>query len=199
MDIESSTFDFTSEYLDSEELRNLGFLQVGDNVRISRNCTIAGVENVKIGSNVRIDSYNVIIARRGTLSIGNNVHIEPSSSLVAHFGITIGNFCTLSHGVRLFTASADYGGNYFTNSFPNPKFQVPISGSIVLEDHVIVGANSVVLPSTTLSEGCAIGAMSLVRHSVEPWKIYGGNPLRFIRDRNRNIKEIGNALEMEFD
>ena len=96
MDIQSSAFDFASEYLDSKALRNLGFLQVGDNVRISRNSTIIGVENIKIGSNVRIDSYNVIIARRGTLSIGDNVHIE-NCKIGPH--VSIGNNTKLVNSV----------------------------------------------------------------------------------------------------
>lgn len=189
--------NFISEYFESDELRDLGILHVGNNVRISRNCTIVGLQNISIGDNVRIDSYNLILAKRGTLSIGSNVHIEPFSSLVAHFGINIGDYCTISHGVRLFTASADYNGDFFTNIFPEDQYQSPISGSITLEEHVIIGANSVVLPKVVLSEGCAIGALSLVRSSVDPWKIYAGNPLRFIRERKKNIKKLGDRLRGE--
>lgn len=185
---------FESRYLQSNELRQHGFKSIGENVQISDKAIVVGPQNISIGSNVRIDSNVVILSRRGELRIGSNVHIEPHSSLVAHFGIQIGNFCTISHGVRLFTASANYNGDYFTNVFPADKYQVPFTGKIMLEDHVIVGANSVVLPGVVLSEGAAIGALSFVRTSLPGWTVYGGNPIRRISSRNTNIRDIGISL-----
>ena len=179
-----------SQYYSSQDLKRLGIGSVGNNVQISKDCVLTGIQNVEIGNNVRIDSYNIILANRGFLKIGSNVHIEPSSSIIAHFGISIGDFCTLSHGVRLFTASADYSGNFFTNAFPEDKFQNPYSGSIEISNHVIIGANSVVMPNLSIKEGAAVGAMSFVRHSLDAWKIYGGNPLRTIRNREMSIKHL---------
>lgn len=183
-----------SEYFDSNDLIELGVKFVGENVRISKDSVIVGLDNISIGSNVRVDSYNTILAGRNELIIGSNVHIEPHSSIICHFGVRIGNFCTISHGVRLFTASANYSGEFFTNVFPDPKFQQPIAGSITLEDHVIIGANSVVMPGVRIGEGAAVGALSFVRKSLEPWQIYAGNPLRTIRERERSVKEIGDSL-----
>jgi galactoside O-acetyltransferase len=181
---------FQSRYYDAVDLRKLGFKRVGSNVSVSEHATIVGIENISIGSNVRIDSHVVILSKQGETDIGSNVHIEPSASLVSHSGIEIGNFCTISHGVRLFTASANYDGEYFTNVFPDPKFQVPFKGKIVLEDHVIIGGNSVVMPGVHFGEGSAIGALSFVRKDVEPWGIYAGNPLKFLRKRKKTIKKL---------
>jgi acetyltransferase-like isoleucine patch superfamily enzyme len=181
-----------THYYTEFELLEFGIAQVGENVRVSSLSTIVGIENLYLGSNIRIDSYVTVIASRGPLRIGNNVHIEPSSSIVSHFGVSIGNYCTLSHGVRIFTASADYSGDHLTNSFPEPKFQKPVAGRIIIQDHVIIGANSVVMPNLTISEGAAIGALSFVRKSLEGWTIYGGNPLRIIRTRNNKISEFDN-------
>lgn len=184
-----------SDYYTSEDLRRLGIAEVGENVLISKDIVLTGIENIKIGNNVRIDSFNIILAQRGSLKIGSNVHIEPSSSIVAHFGIVIGDFCTISHGVRLFTASANYDGHYFTNVFPDPKYQKPYSGTIEIEDHVIIGGNSVVMPNLTIAKGAAIGALSFVRSSLEGWAIYAGNPLKRIRSRDKEIELIGNQLQ----
>ena len=183
-----------SRYLDENELRELGIGKVGTNVRVSEHATLVGLENMSLGSNIRIDSHVVILSRRGKFTVGDNVHIEPLSSIITHYGVKIGNFCTISHGVRLFTASANYGGDHFTNVFPDEKYQKAIAGEIILEDHVIVGGNSVVMPGVTISEGAAIGALSFVRNSVSGWAIYGGNPLKRIRTRKRSIKEIGAGL-----
>jgi galactoside O-acetyltransferase len=183
-----------SQYYSAEDLKLLGIKRVGKNVFISKESVIVGIENIEIGDNVRIDSYNVVLAARGWLKIGSNVHIEPLSSIIAHNGILIGDFCTISHGVRLFTASADYSGDYFTNSFPDQKFQQPFSGPIEIRNHVIVGANSVVMPNVILGEGAAIGAMSFVRKSLEGWQVYAGNPLKLIRTRHKVIRDIGAKL-----
>ena len=50
------------------------------------------------------------------------------------------------------------------------------------------------LPGTKISEGTAIGAMSLVLESTRPWSIYVGVPANFIKARHRDIEK----LEREF-
>lgn len=184
-----------SRYLNENDLRKLGIKSVGSNVQVSEHATIVGLQNVTLGNNIRIDSHVVILSRRGQFSVGNNVHIEPSSSIVAHHGISIGSYCTLSHGVRLFTASADYSGESFHNVFPDGSHQNPKVGAIDIRDHVIIGGNSVVMPGVILGEGAAIGALSFVRSSVSEWGIYAGNPLKRLGDRSTRIREIARRIE----
>lgn len=114
---------------------------------------------------------------------------------MAHHGISIGNYCTLSHGVRLFTASADYSGESFHNVFPDGRYQNPKVGSIEIRDHVIVGANSVVMPGVTIGEGAAVGALSFVRNSLEDWSIYAGNPIKRLGSRSTEIRDIARRIE----
>lgn len=184
-----------SRYLNEDDLRELGIKSVGSNVLVSEHATIVGLSNVTLGNNIRIDSHVVILSRRGTLTVGDNVHIEPASSIVAHHGVSIGSYCTLSHGVRLFTASADYSGESFHNVFPDGRFQNPRVGAIEIRDHVIIGGNSVVMPGLTLGEGAAIGALSFVRSSLEEWGIYAGNPLKRLGNRSTQIREIAQQIE----
>jgi galactoside O-acetyltransferase len=56
--------------------------------------------------------------------------------------------------------------------------------------HSVVGAGSVCLPGCYLEEGAAIGAMSLVKGFIPPFTIYAGNPLRLIRKRSRELKNL---------
>lgn len=184
-----------SRYLNERDLLSLGIRFVGTNVLVSEHATIVGLENIQIGSNVRIDSHVVILSKRGLTTIGNNVHIEPASSIVAHRGVSLGNYVTLSHGVRLYTESADYSGASFTNVFPDGRFLNPKGGPIRIGDHVIIGGNSVVMPNVTVGEGAAVGALSFVRESIDGWAIYAGNPLRRLSDRSREICEIARRIE----
>jgi len=50
------------------------------------------------------------------------------------------------------------------------------AAAVILRRHVIVGSGSIILPGVTLEEGTAIGALSLVRKSTEPWTVYAGIP-----------------------
>jgi galactoside O-acetyltransferase len=189
------TMALQSHYFEEDELRGFGIGSVGTNVRVSEHATLVGLQNIHLGSNIRIDSHVVILSGRGTLTVGNNVHIEPASSIVTHFGVKIGNYCTISHGVRLFTASADYSGAHFTNAFPDDNYQVPKGGPITLHDHVIIGGNSVVMPGSEIGEGAAIGALSFVRHSIDGWAIYGGNPLKRLGNRTTHIRDMAARIE----
>ena len=58
-------------FYESEELKNLGLKQYGENVLISRNVILYNPERLIIGNNVRIDDFTII---GGKVTIGNYVH-----------------------------------------------------------------------------------------------------------------------------
>jgi acetyltransferase-like isoleucine patch superfamily enzyme len=61
---------------------------------------------------------------------------------------------------------------------------------VILRKHAIV-SGSAILPGITVAEGTAIGALSLVRKSTEPWAVYGGNPATKLSVR----KQIDRGVE----
>ena len=61
---------------------------------------------------------------------------------------------------------------------------------VILEKHVIVGSGSVVLPGAHLAEGVAIGTLSMVNRPLEPWGIYGGVPVRRLKNRCDTLLEL---------
>ena len=56
-----------------EELNEMGFKSIGENVLISDKASIYGVKNIEVGSNVRIDDFCIISAGEGGIKIGNYV------------------------------------------------------------------------------------------------------------------------------
>lgn len=48
---------------------------------------------------------------------------------------------------------------------------------------MFIGTNVVVLDGVTIGEGAVIGAGTVVYKDVEPYAVYAGNPMRFIRNR----------------
>lgn len=58
-----------------------------------------------------------------------------------------------------------------------------VSGNIIIEDDVWIGANSIILNNVTIGKGAIVGAGSVVTHNVAPYSIVGGNPAKCIRMR----------------
>ena len=177
-------------YFDSAELKKMGFRQIGSNVRIAKNITIIGQENISIGSDVRIDGYTVVSAGRGEIKIGNFVHIANGCHLVCAGGVELQDFTGLAHGVKIYSASDDYTGMGLTNPTVPQELTAINFGKVILQNHVIVGANSVVLPGVTLGEGSAVGALTLVAQDLPPWGIYSGAPARRIKERSKEILNL---------
>jgi len=191
---------FDPGYFTERELTEAGFRRVGSNVRIATNCTIAGLEHIEIGDHVRIDGYCTIIAAdQGYLRLGSFVHIGGYCCLFAGNGIIMSDFSGLSQGVRVYSRTDDYTGHYLTNPTVPQEYTNVASGQVSLGRHVIVGSGSVILPSVTIGEGAAVGALSLVTKSLDEWGVYFGCPAKRIKSRSNNLLDLERRLLAELD
>lgn len=168
----------------------MGFAHVGENVLVARNCTIVGLENISIGDNVRIDGTTTIVATHGHCRVGRNVHVASGCHLACGGGVDLGDFSGLSQGVKLYSTTDDYSGSAMTIPTVPAEFTNVSVAPIAMGRHVIIGSNSVVLPGVELGEGVAIGALSLVTRSQDPWTICAGTPARRIRARSQTLLEL---------
>lgn len=189
----------TSEFYTENELRKLGFKEIGENILIDKTCIINGFENISIDSNVRIDAYTIITSSNGFLKIGSNVHIASHCLLSCGGGIIMKDFSGLSSGVKLYSVSDDYLGRGLTNPTVPEKFKKLKRGKIVLEKHVIIGTSSVILPNVVIGEGASVGALSLVKCNLEEWLIYSGSPLEKIGKRFKKILDLELEYKEEFN
>ncbi len=73
--------------------------------------------------------------------------------------------------------------------FISRKASIYGAENIRIGNHVRIGE-----PGVSLGEGSAVGAMSLVKESVEPWTVAVGIPAKPIKPRGKRILE----LEKEF-
>jgi acetyltransferase-like isoleucine patch superfamily enzyme len=185
---------FDEGFYDETQLRQFGFKQVGDDVRIARNCTIIGLHNISIGNHVRIDSNVVIAAASGELVIGSHIHIAAGCYLSSVGGLVLHDFAGLSQGVKIYTATDDYSGETLTNPTVPKQFKNVQIAKVVLGKHVIVGAGAVILPGCEIGEGSSIGALSLVTKSLEPWGVYFGTPAKRLKARSQKLLELEQQL-----
>ena len=173
--------------LNRAAVEGLGFASVGQNVRISDRASMYNCGNIKIGDNVRIDDFCVLSAGTGGISIGNYVHIAVYSSMIGAGRILVSDFCNISSRVSIYSSSDDYSGECMTNPMVPSAYTKVRHAEVTLGRHVIIGSGSIILPGVTLDDGCAIGALSLVKESCKPFGIYAGAPARMIKERKRDL------------
>lgn len=107
------------------------------------------------------------------LEIGRHVCIGPKTTIYNKDKITIGDFCVISQGTYLCTASHDITDS--KNSL--------ITAPIVIGKNVWVASDAFVGMGVTIGEGAVVGARAAVFKDVEPWTVVGGNPAKFIKQR----------------
>lgn len=179
-------------YLSKEQLKEMGFKYLGENVKISDKASIYNCDQIEIGDHSRIDDFCVI---SGKVIIGRNVHIAPMCLVAGgEKGVVFKDFSGLAYHVQVFTQSDDYSGASLTNPTIPTKYKRETKQEVSLGKHVIVGAGAIIFPGVHIAEGCSIGALTLVNKSTQQWGIYVGNPAKRVKDRKKDLL----GLELEY-
>ena len=173
-----------TSYLSPEELAGLGLKSYGKIVFVSRNAVFYDAGRISIGDNVRIDDFCIII---GDVTIGSNIHIAPYCALYGKYGIKLGDYSGLSARVTIYSAVDDFSGGYAVGPMVDETIRKMETGPVVLEKYAQVCAGSVVLPRLTIGEGAVVGSLSLVKGDLQGWQIYGGIPVRRLKDRKKEL------------
>lgn len=155
---------------------------------VSPNCRIRHPEHFDVGSFSIVDDFCYISAR---VRIGMCSHVASGCSIAggSSYQFTLGDFCSLSSGVKIWCVSNDFV-NDLVCIVPAPGGDIgahPIEGDVTMGHYTAVGANAVVMPDNNVPEGTVIGALSLVpvRFPFEPWSVYAGVPVRRVGPRNQ--------------
>ena len=179
-----------------DDLRYLGVnLKSEINIFISKNVTIYNPSNLTIHNDIRIDDFTVLTCK-GKIEVKSFVRISTHCLISSETSIIIEECCNICSGVKI------YGGiNLNDENISNPlihkKYSTTSIGDVIINKYVFIGANSIVYPNVILSEGVTIEPLSKVNINTESWKLYGGNPINFIKNKKINynvIKNINNEL-----
>ena len=167
---------------------------------ISPSARIRHPEFFQVGDYSIVDDFCYFSTR---VKIGVCSHVASGCSVAGggSHQFTLGDYCSLSSGVKIWCTSDDFV-NDVVAILPEGVGAIKqhlIEGDVSFADCTAVGSNSVVMPGNDVPEGTVIGALSFVpaRFAFEPWAVYAGVPIRFIRRRNRDAVAAQSALLKE--
>lgn len=137
---------------------------------------------VTIGKNCRLE-HGISFKFDGIYKNGPNIVIKEGVFLGANVEfnirkhILIGKDCLIGSGSKFI--DHDHG----TNAQELIKTQNGKEKEILIESDVWIGSNVIVLKGVKIGKGAIVGANSLVNVSIPEYEIWGGNPIKFLRNR----------------
>ena len=164
---------------------------------ISPHIRIRHPEHFEIGEYSVVDDFCYFSTR---VRIGVCSHIASGCSVAGghDYQFLMGDFCSLSSGVKIWCTSDDFVNDLVTivPEEAGPIKQHLIAGDVTFENCTAVGANTVVMPGNHVPEGTVIGALILVPagFTFEAWSVYAGVPVRRLGGRNRET--VGAQAEL---
>lgn len=176
-----------SSFYSADELNTLGLKSFGDNVLISKKCSIYSPEKISIGNNVRIDDFCIL---SGEIKLGSHIHISAYSALYGANGIEMEDYTGISPRTTIFSAMDDFQGDYLIGPIHTKEYINVTGGKVILRKFSQLGSGSTVFPNIEIGEGAVTGAMSLVNKDLNPWTVNVGIPVTKSWSRSKRIKGI---------
>lgn len=135
--------------------------------------------------------------RRAGLTLPASSNIHRGAEFYSIEQITIGDHCIIGHNCfldgRETIAIGDNVnmGSHVTiytreHAVDSPTF-AETGEPVRIEDYAWISGHAIVLPGVTVGEGAVVAAGSVVVKDVAPYTLVGGNPARYIRDRERGL------------
>lgn len=109
----------------------------------------------------------------GKVKVGKNSWIGPFTILDGTGEITIGDNCSISSGVHIYT----HNSVKWAVSNGKEKYE---KKTVKIGNYCFIGPNSIIKNGITIGEHSVIGALSFVNKDVEPYSIVAGNPVKVI-------------------
>lgn len=129
-----------------------------------------------IGKDVNIRP-KIKFAKGSNISIGNRSGIGEGSFLQDVGEILIGDNVLMGDRCMIFTSNHAIQKDKLIIDQPS------ITGKVIIEDDVWIGAGVIILSNVTIKKGAVIGAGSVVTKNVEQYEVVAGVPAKNIKYR----------------
>lgn len=114
---------------------------------------------------------NVLVL--GDVKVGKHTWIGPNVILDGQGGLEIGDYCSISAGVQIYT----HHTVLWSLSGGQQKMEM---AATKIGSRVYIGPNAVISKGVTIGDGVVIGALSLVNHNIPSGMEAFGQPARII-------------------
>ncbi len=119
----------------------------------------------------------------GEIKVGVNCWIGPFTIIDGSGGLEIGDFCTVSVGVQIYSHDS-VKNTLSSGKHPIERLKVKIG------DNVYIGPNAIIIKGINIGNNCIIGACSYVNKNVPDNSIVFGQPAKIkgkVENNNGNI------------
>ncbi|MCC6142626.1 MAG: acyltransferase [Candidatus Hydrogenedentes bacterium] len=171
----------------------LGLQWAGTGAKIARPRRIQGAKYISIGQGSRVlpdgeltcldDYYGQKLRPR--LVIGNDVYIGKNACFVCADSITIEDGCVLSDHVYI----SDNAHGMFPENGPIMRQPLILKGQVRIGRNTFVGYRVVIMPGVVLGEHCIVGANSVVTHSYPAHSMIAGVPARLLKEYDPSVND----------
>lgn len=146
---------------------------------------LADIEDSKRGTRIVIGADSVVdsfvkikpTGGVGDVILGMRVTVNSGCVIYTGNGLTIGDDVAVAANCVFAPVNHEFRDK--ARRIRDQRFQAS-RGGIVIGSDVWIGASCVILDGARISDGCVIGAMSLVRGDLPGYSISAGNPLRIV-------------------
>lgn len=138
---------------------------------------------LEIGEGSVIDNFVKFkpVGGTGNIEIGKSVHINSGTVFYSGNGIKIGDNVLIGPNCSIVPTNHEYTNR--NKLIKDQKFQAS-KGGVYIGNDVWIGAGVTLLDGAHISDGCVVGAGSVIWTKLEPYGVYVGTPARKISERS---------------
>jgi acetyltransferase-like isoleucine patch superfamily enzyme len=144
---------------------------------VVRHFVLRHLYGMKIGRRTNIHMGVRVLAPQ-RIRIGDNSIVHFDCILDGRRGLVIGDCVDVSYQVNIFTLQHDLDDPDYGTS----------GGQVTVDDYAVLSGRSTILPGVTVGRGAVVASGAVVTGDVPPYKVYGGVPARYIKDRNSDLR-----------
>jgi acetyltransferase-like isoleucine patch superfamily enzyme len=145
-------------------------------------------DNIIVGDFCHIRGELLLFGHGGKIEMGDYCYVGLNTHIWSAKSIIIGNRVLISHNCNIFdndTHPLDPEARHkqFKEIITKgqPKSINLNEREIVIEDDVLIAANSIILKGIRIGKAAIVGAGSVVTDDVPPYAVVAGNPAKIVR------------------